>query len=230
MENGLACESLEAMPRRQAEEASPPIPAPPAGAGASGRKGDIPSPGCLSQCLSCLWLLQGWHLSQPPNRVNIHEQQSRPQPAGALQRLQNVTVRSAPEWHFPHSSGATRPIWPWPCVNRLLCRTWMWPLGTTGAGVWSPETMAVQARSQAAGLVLKESALLAEAGVQAVVGTITVHGSLQGRGLSFFSHHTAPFQNVKFCGLYYVHRAGQARSGSRTFHPLPQLLPASSNR
>lgn len=62
----------------------------------------------------------------------------------------------------------------------------MWPLGTTGAGVWSPETMAVQARSQAAGLVLKESALLAEAGVQAVVGTITVHGSLQGRGLSFF--------------------------------------------
>lgn len=66
--------------------------------------------------------------------------------------------------------------------------------------MWSPETMAFQARSQAASLALKESALLAEAGVQAVVGTITVHSSLQGRG--FFSpHHTAPFQSVKFCGL-----------------------------
>lgn len=96
--------------------------------------------------------------------------------------------------------------------------------------MWSPETMTVQARSQAAGLVLKESALLAEAGVQAVVGTITVHGSLQGRGLFFLTYHTVPFQSVKFCGLYYAHRAVQAQSGSRTFHPLPQLLPASSNR
>ena len=34
--NGHTCESLETMPRRQAEEASPPILAPPAGAGASG--------------------------------------------------------------------------------------------------------------------------------------------------------------------------------------------------
>lgn len=50
--------------------------------------------------------------------------------------------------------------------------------------------MAFQARSQAAGLVLKESALLAEAGVQAVVGTITVHGSLQGRGLFSPSPHS----------------------------------------
>lgn len=56
--------------------------------------------------------------------------------------------------------------------------------------MWNPETMAAQARSQAVGLVLKESALLAEAGVQAVVGTITVHSSLQGRGLFFSSPHS----------------------------------------
>lgn len=149
------------MPRRQAEEASPPILTPPAGAGASGSMGDIPSLGCLSQRLSCLWLLRGWHLRQPPNRVNIHEQQSGPQPAEALQ---NVTVRSAPEWHFPHSLGCTGPMWPWPRVNRLLCRTWMWPLGTTGAGAWNAETVAAQARSQAAGLVLEETALLAVCG------------------------------------------------------------------
>lgn len=166
------------MPRRQAEEASPPILAPPAAAGASGRMGDILSPGCLSQRPSCLWLLQDWHLSQPPNRVNIHEEPSRPQPAGALQ---NVTVRSAPERRFPHSLGSTGPMWPWPCVNRLLCRTWMWPLGTTGTGAWNAETVASQARSQAAGLILEETALLAQAGVQAAVDTITTHGSLQGR-------------------------------------------------
>ena len=85
-----------------------------------------------------------------------------PQPAGALQ---NVTVRSAPERHFPHSLGFTGPMRPWPCVNRpRLCRTWMWPLGTTGAGAWNADSMAGQSRSQAAGLVLEETSLLAEAG------------------------------------------------------------------
>lgn len=116
--------------------------------------------------------------AQPPNRVNIHEEPSRPQPAGALQ---NVTVRSTPERRFPHSLGSTGPMWPWPCVNRLLCRTWMWPLGTPGAGAWNAETVASQARSQAAGLILEETALLAQAGVPAAVDTITAHGSLQGR-------------------------------------------------
>lgn len=200
--NGFPRELLETMPRRQAEEAPPPIPAPPASAGASDRMGDIPSPGCLSQCLSCLWLLRGWHFSQPPNRVNIHEQQSRPRPAGALHRLQNVTVRSAPERHFPHSSGATRPIWPQLCVNRLLCRTcWMWPLGTREQ---EHGVLRLWLSRPGASLLVwswKKQLFRQRLGCKLWWVPSLSMAAYKAGAFSPLTYHTAPFQSVKFCGL-----------------------------
>lgn len=84
MVNGLACESLQTMPRRQAEEASPPIQAPPAGAGASGQWGTFrplaashsvcPVFGCSRAGISASHLTESTFMSsmsssQGPNRL-----------------------------------------------------------------------------------------------------------------------------------------------------------------